>query len=125
MNVCHQKQNKFFGNTQTMNDLYPTQITNTIKKLSWSLYDFIRSASEETEEFPTIEECRMAVEETFMDNIAIAFNEGELNTNEDIDALIFSIFNSNENYNLILKFSAKATIIHSKNVFASMINKTE
>lgn len=100
-----------------MNELYPDIVKKCIKKLAWNLFDFMQSASDDTQEFPTIEECRTAVEETFSTTIIEYYNCGELITDEDIDSLIFSIFNERSKYNLILKFSAKATIIHSNNLF--------
>ena len=95
--------------------LYPEIVTTCIERLSAALLEFMKSAYDDNEEFPTLDECTEAVKETFSELICNTWNNSKLNDDEDIDSLIFSVFNDKDNYILILKFSAKAAVIHSKN----------
>lgn len=99
------------------NSLYPSFVQLCIDKFTDSLFDFIKSSCEEISELPSKKECRVAVEETFGDMIIEKYNSGDMNTLDDVDDLLFSLFNNKKHYQLLLKFSTKATIIHAKNLF--------
>lgn len=94
---------------------YPEIVKTCIDRLSSALLEFMKSAYDDNEEFPTLEECTTSVEETFGELICNSWLSSKLNDDDDIDSLIYSVFNDKKNYILILKFSAKATVIHSKN----------
>lgn len=92
----------------------PKKVEEAILRLSLSLRDFIKSTVEDESELPTLSECKEAAEETYANIVVEFYESGNLETQEDIEAFIYEVFNCKENYALMLKFSTKATILHAR-----------
>ncbi len=100
---------------------YPSIVEEAILRLTIELRDFMRSSTEDDTHLPTIDECREAAEETYADKIIEYYDGGKLSSVQDIDDFIYAVFNMKDNYTSVLKFSTKATILHTRACLRNLI----